>query len=263
MFSLSFVSASGNDTADFQELNNEINQANDTVMLTKDYICNEEELNVTNNITIDGNNHSFLANDSQSILKVNISNSSIIILKNINFNIPIQFVSNSSNITLINCNFNVTTQNNIEWYMGDNFEKSGSISGIILKKAKSIVGKYKDLRAIKQLAWWVGRNIAHETNEGFYQSPEDTLKRTKGNCCSQTLLFLQMCESLGLLEKHKVYFVHVGQEVFGKRHFFVVIDHLCVDVDSYPYSPWGHAAFRGRGVFAITEYPTLPLKKNY
>lgn len=262
--SLSFVSAGGNDTSDIEEIDNEIAPIDETVILTSDYLCCDDEFNVTKNITVEGNNHTVLANDSESILRINVSDSCNLILRDINFNVPLELTFNSSNITLINCNMNVSTNKPMELYFeGNSFGKSGNISEAIFIQAKSAVGKYKDLRAIKQLAYWVARNVNHETRNGFYQSPEDTLNRRKGNCCCQSLLFLQMCESLGLLNGHKAYFIHVGLEMFGKRHFFVMIDNLCIDVDVYTANPWGHALFSNRTVFVTTEYPTLPLEFNY
>ena len=262
--SLSVVSANGNNTLDIQEIDDGICPVNETVILTEDYVCSCDELNVTRNITVEGNNHSILANDSESILTINVSDSCSLVLKNINFYVPIQLISNSSDITLIDCNLNVSTQNYMKLYLeGSSFGKAGKISNNILNRAKTIVGKYKDLRAIRKLAVWVGRNIVHDTREGFYQSPEITLNSKKGNCCSQALLFLQMCESLGLLKNHKAYFVHVGLEIFGKRHFFAIIDNICIDVDSCPNNPWGHASLLRGDVFVTTNYPTLPLEINY
>ena len=67
----------------------------------------------------------------------------------------------------------------------------------------------------------------------------------------------------GALEGHKVYFIHVGTKEFHQRHFFAMIDDVFVDVDTYSHSPWGHANFAGRSIYRITEYPYLPLPKQY
>lgn len=72
-----------------------------------------------------------------------------------------------------------------------------------------------------------------------------------------------MCEALGIMKNHEVYFVHIGEMEFGERHFFAIIDNLCVDVDSRPGSPWGHAAINYDSIFTITQYPLLPLEREY
>ena len=139
---------------------------------------------------------------------------------------------------------------------------TGEITTPIKKLAKSIVGDSKDIVAAKKLAKWVSKNIKHETAPGFYQSPEVTLKRKIGNCCSKTDLFLQMCVAVGVNKKHKLYYVHVGTMKFHKRHFFAMIDNTVVDVDG-PKNPWGHANIGKNKVYQITEYPYLPLPRKY
>ena len=131
-----------------------------------------------------------------------------------------------------------------------------------MKFAKKIVGKSEGLKAAEKLANWVGKNIYQESHSGFFQSPADTLKRRRGNCCSQTDLFLQMCHAVGVTKNHKVCYVHVGTVNYKSRHFFALIDNLCIDVNSKPNHPWGHASVL-RDVFTITEYPMLPLVKEY
>ena len=141
--------------------------------------------------------------------------------------------------------------------------RRGNISEDIAKLAKKIVGKSKDLEAAKKLAKWVGTNIVHESHEGFYQNASQTLKRRCGNCCSQTELFLQMCEAIGITKNHKAYFVHVGKIQYGSRHFFAVIDNICIDVDARPKHPWGHASIYNRPIYLLTPYPILPLPAKY
>ena len=260
------VFAQEDNATDIQDLNDQINQANDTLNLKKDYTCFDEELNITRDITVEGNNHSFSANDSGEILKINVVDSCNVVIKEINFNLNLQLNSNSSNVTFLNCYFNLSGQCDDEIdivFYNNALDNAGNVSDTIFKKAKQIAGESSDLTAAKKLAFWVGKNISHETRAGFYQSPEETLKSKKGNCCSQTLLFLQMCEALGITKEHKVYFVHVGTPEFGERHFFAVIDNLCVDVDSKPGSPWGHARVNYDSIFATTQYPLLPLPKEY
>ena len=198
---------------------------------------------------------------------MDVSDSSNLIFKNLNFNVKLEFNDNSANITLIGVNFNISSPHDdievINEYHTRTFEKAGKIPPSVSAKAKKIVGKLTGLEAMKKLAVWVGRYVKHESHPGFYQSSDVTLSRKRGNCCSQTLLFLQMCESLGLTKGHKIFFVHVGQADFGTRHFFAIIDNLCVDVDSCPKNPWGDAGIGSRGLFLMTEYPILPLPKEF
>lgn len=140
-------------------------------------------------------------------------------------------------------------------------------SGILVKKvkekAKSIVKNSTGIPAAKKLAKWVGKHIDHETREGLYQSPATTLTREKGNCLCQTDLFFQMCDAVGVTEKYELYYVWVGGEKFGKRHFFAKINGKYVDVDARPKNPWGHANFGKRTIRTTSKYPKLPLNRKY
>ncbi|MBO6123686.1 MAG: hypothetical protein J6P09_07585 [Methanobrevibacter sp.] len=49
---------------------------------------------------------------------------------------------------------------------------------------------------------------------------------------------------------------------FGHRHFFALIDNLVVDPGDHSNSPWGHATISS-SVFAVTEYPMIPLEREY
>jgi len=129
--------------------------------------------------------------------------------------------------------------------------------------AKMIVGKSNDIDAAKKLAKWINKNIKHEVEAGFYQSPTETLKNRKGNCCCHAELFLQMCDAIGLTKNHRLGFIHVGTMEFQHRHFFAIFDNICVDCDCIFSNPWGHGKFSGRDVYQVTMYPLLPLKKTY
>ena len=97
---------------------------------------------------------------------------------------------------------------------------------------------------------------------GFYQTPSQTVARKLGNCCSQTDLFLQMCYVVGVTKTCKVSYVHVGAMTFRYRHFFALIDNFVVDPGDHSNSPWGHATINSP-VFAVTEYPMIPLEREY
>lgn len=138
---------------------------------------------------------------------------------------------------------------------------TGGISNEVRQLAKKIVGKTKGIEAVKKIANWVSKNIAHEKAPGFYQSPLTTLQRKKGNCCCHSELFLQMCDCLGYTKQFDMYIVHVGNMKFGQRHFFTIIGEFCVDTTKK--NPWGKGGFGKRHVYSITKYPYLPLIREY
>ena len=257
-----------NQTGNFTKLNSMINDADDNANLTNDYECIEGDgdLSISKSITIHGNGHSLKNNNASIVLSEDNSN---IIFENIDFLDRPSIISNNthfSNITFINCKFepvNSTQNNTINFDRYTGILTSGEISPNVKLLAKLIVGKSKGLKAAKILAKWVGKSIEHETAEGFYQTAEMTLFRKCGNCCSQTDLFLQMCVAVGLDKNHKLGYVHVGTMMFGKRHFFAMIDNVLVDVDAKSNSPWGHANIGDRDFYRITEYPYLPLPREY
>ena len=249
------------DIRNFTEFNQLINDSSDFVSLTNDYLYfdGDENAVINKSLTIEGNNHNLTFNSDS----FKMENGHNILLKDINFIILDEFLINStSNITFYNCHFELVNHTD-EIITEYTFGTRGNISKEIVKLAKSIVGNSKDLEAAKKLAKWVGKNIEHETREGFYQNASETLKRKYGNCCSQTELFLQMCEAIGITKNHKVYFVHVGTIQFKYRHFFAIIDNICVDVDARPTYPWGHARIGNRTVYSLVPYPLLPLQAQY
>lgn len=257
-----------NETGNFTQLNTIIDDADDNVNLTGDYeyIDGDDNLTISKSITINGNGHSIKNNNASMVFTENNSN---IIFEDIDFLDRPSIISNNtqfSNITFINCKFADmnSTQNytiSFDRYVGN--MTSGEISPFVKKLAKVLVGNSKGLEAAKILAKWVGKNIEHETAEGFYQTADMTLIRKRGNCCSQTDLFLQMCVAVGVDKNHKLGYVHVGTMIFGKRHFFAMVDNVLVDVDSMANSPWGHAKIGKRSFYKITEYPYLPLPREY
>ena len=265
---LSGVSANNGDNAtssvhNFNQLNDLIENSQEPVNLTDDYEfqANDSDLSIGRSTQIDGNGH--IIDFAQSCMIV-LKNSDIL-FSNVTFK-NFHHVNLSSNVTSLNltlksCIFLNPQMSDL--MAEDNLDSAGNISQNVTKLAKRIAGKSTGIGACKKIAQWVGKNISHETKEGFYQSPDDTLKRKKGNCCSQTLLFLQMCDAVGALEGHNAYFVHVGTMKFHHRHFFAMIDNVFVDVDAKPHSPWGNANFAGRSIYSITEYPYLSLPKEY
>ena len=273
--SLSCVCASDlneTDSTGFTHLNEIINQTDDSVNLTSDYSYNNTDnpLIISKSIEINGNGHSIDCNGSSILI-----NESNILFRDITFkNVVIEFnSSNMTNLTFVNCNFDsIIKPSEISFPLLQEINlteidsttmTTGEISQTVRDLAKSIAGNATDIDAAILIANWVGINIKHETRAGFYQSPDQTLMRKKGNCCSQTNLFLQMCASLGITENHTVYFVHTGTMKFGERHFFAMIDNVFVDVDARPNNPWGNALIKRTGIYRITQYPYLPLIRKY
>lgn len=273
--SLSCVCASDlneTDATGFTQLNHIINQTDASVDLTCDYSNNNTDspLIISKSIEINGNGHSIDCNGSSIFI-----NQSNILFRDVTFrNVVIEFNSSiMTNLTFVSCNFDsIMKPSEIYFPLIQDIDlteidsetmTAGEISQTVSDLAKMIAGNATDLDAAILLAQWVGTNITHEGRAGFYQSPDQTLLRQKGNCCSQTLLFLQMCASLGITENHRVYIVHTGTMKFGERHFFAMIDNIFVDVDARPKHPWGNALIKRTGIYRITEYPYLPLVRKY
>lgn len=273
LITLPCVSANNNTTeyipttidGNFTELNYEIENSNGTLTLDKNYTDNGEII-LNKSISIDGKGYSISNNNSDFKLKIN--NNLSLILKNITFKNDKIFVNQKNftvNLTIVDCRFIENIKNNsVSIIKFDiNIYKSGNVSETVRKLAIEIAGNSSDLDAVKKIAEWVGKNIKHEVVAGFYQSPDETLKRKLGNCCCQTDLFLQMCDVLNITQNHQVFYVHVGNKSFGQRHFFAMIDDIFVDVDSKWNNPWGNANTLNDEFYKFTQYPLLPLPKTY
>lgn len=192
-----------------------------------------------------------------------------IIFKNITFKDTVFFYMNNEsnddlNITMIDCTFSSSeeTYDNVIAVDSDFDVKfsSNKISSEIITLAESIVGRSKGMDAIEKLSYWVTNNIAHESKPGFYQTPSQTLKRKIGNCCCHSELFLHMCVAIGIDKEYKLGFVHVGNMGYGYRHYFVLIDNICIDTDAALPDPMFYGAGLDWGVYQITKYPILPFE---
>lgn len=264
---LSPVSADENTTGTIDDLNNELSN-HDNVILDHDYYQNgEEQIIINKSLSIDGNGRHINSNSSKELFYLNSTKELEINFKNITFkNVNSLFSTKSnSSITFQDCK-SIADDNEISLYsinLEANKNTTGNVSVLVNNLAKLIVRDSKDLEAAKKLAFWVAKNIEHETKEGLYQSPDETLLRGCGNCLTTTDLFLHMCEAIGLCKKHTLCYVHTGTINFGKRHFFAMIDNFCIDVDSKKSNPWGHCIITQGHVLKIVEYPYLPLLRNY
>ena len=84
-----------------------------------------------------------------------------------------------------------------------------SHSKFIKDLAKKIVGKKTGLSAVKAICKWMDDHIDYDYSEGFTRSSETVVKKRGGNCCSQTRLFLDLCDAAGLSEWFRFKYVHV------------------------------------------------------
>ena len=252
--------------ANFTELADLIDNSEGIIELTKDYeaLNDSDNLTIVKSLEMYGNNHTINCKNSSIIID---ANDSIIVFENINFVDSYFFAEDvhNLNISFNDCNFEYFLLDDDITVVQEPLVRSttGPIDNKVKKLALSIIGKSSGLAACKKLAIWVGKNIIHESNPGFYQSPTVTLNRKRGNCCCQADLFLHMCAAVGLTKTYKFYYMHVGQAYFQARHFFVMVDNILVDVDGKPDDPWGHASIGDRGLYRVTAYPYLPLKREY
>lgn len=254
---------SSTDIGNFTELNNQISDSDKSLTLDKDYSDYNNTINISKSLIIEGNNHSISLNNKSSF-KINEDNLSVT-FKNITFknNFLITFDNESNitsfNLTFIDCNIQTDYNGTVEvhcygydWGYGH----SCKVTTKIKKLAFEIIGKSEGMEAAKKLTLWVRKNIKNRTMAGFCQKPSVTLKRKAGNCCCKAELLLQMMDAVGLTKNHKIYFIHVGTNMYRNRHFFAMIDNFCVDPTLK--EPWGHGGFHDRPV-VITPYPVLPL----
>lgn len=239
------------------EITYQITHINDTSIFENNSDINK--LFFIDNITINGKEN---VKSSNSTLELKTEDNDSIVLNKSSFKAKIFKLDDDKKVNLLLLNSNFKNELRKDGNLTD-FYLSAPISKNVTKTAKEIAGNSTDIEAAKKLANWVGMNIEHETKAGFYQSPDDTLKRKTGNCCSQTELFLQMCEALNITHNHKTYIVHVGSERFHDRHFFAMIDNTFVDVDTQTDNPWGNAETRDDEFYCISEYPILPLPRQY
>ncbi|MBQ6345019.1 MAG: hypothetical protein IJI96_02790 [Methanobrevibacter sp.] len=104
---------------------------------------------------------------------------------------------------------------------GNNSQPSNSaVSKTIINKSHSIVGSHTGLQAAKDCLNFVTYKINWEDRNNFYQTPEKTLSRKKGNCCCQTELLFELMDAAGVTETYKLQYIHTvggkGGHVFGR-----------------------------------------------
>ena len=250
------TSASFNDITSISE--------NTTIISFDKNYTTSEDLVITQSTEIYGNNHYIIRNDDKSIFEIQNQNITLT-FNNVSFKTDNVVNDTRPNITFMDCKFNIPNilpNIIVPFSYYTNITYSEPLSDNITQLAISIVNNTTGIAAAEKLALWVCANITHERMEGFYQTPDTTVLRGKGNCCSQTDLFLKLCEAVGLTEEYDAYYVHIGNVNYGKRHFCAVIGNYCVDFDAFPENPWGYINFKVGNIFNITKYPLLPIPKN-
>ena len=136
-------------------------------------------------------------------------------------------------------------------------QKVSSISNTIKKAALNIVGNSTGIEAAKKIAIWVAKNIKNESRTDFYQTPDTTYKRKKGNDCCQTELMLQMMDVAGVCSVCTVKYIHVKKNNTG--HVFAKVNGIYVD-PCMSSTPWGHylTQYGALGSGKQPVYPTKP-----
>ena len=252
------------DNASYVEVTNPIEDDNLSVS-----VSSENTPHLTKTVTIEYAKKTIDCSDTRGVYLIDNSYENII-FRNVTFKDTVLFKSNPNenlnenlNVTMIDCTFLsdedaldsvISVDSNLDVKFSSN-----TISSQVKTLAESIVGESKGMEAIEKLAYWVTDNIAHESKDGFYQTPTETLKRKVGNCCCHSELFLQMCVAVGIDKEYELSFVHVGNMGYGFRHYFVLIDNICVDTDATLLDPMFYGAGLDWGVYEITKYPILPL----
>lgn len=93
-----------------------------------------------------------------------------------------------------------------------------SHSKYIKQLAKKIVGKKTKMDALKAICKWMDDHVKYTYGLGFNRSADTVAKKRGGNCCSQTRLFLDLCDAAGLSEWFRFKYVHVCCGYYnGKR----------------------------------------------
>lgn len=145
--------------------------------------------------------------------------------------------------------------------------ESGSVNihSSVKKQALSIVGNSEGVAAAKKIAAWMGTNITYEQKTNFYQKPETTLKRKKGNCCCQAELFLQLCDAAGCTQKIKLQYIRVCcNQSNGIGHVFTKLTTRSSGkwryVDPVKKNPWGNhvTGWGSPSSGTLSNYPTKP-----
>ena len=154
---------------------------------------------------------------------------------------------------------------------------SGVVKSKVKKRAKDIVDGKSGVKAAKELAKWISKNIKNEDREGLYQSPSRTLIRKKGNSLCKIDLFLHMCDACGVQRDGiSCYYVYMHKKKTSSKkkikrkkknkttnHMIARVNGKWVDVTMK--NPWGHhkTGFGALKNAKIYRYPNLPITRKY
>ena len=80
------------------------------------------------------------------------------------------------------------------------------------------LGKKTGIAALKAICGWMDRKVHYVYGENFNRSSYTVAKKKGGNCCSQTRLFLDLCDAAGLSQWFTFKYVHTCCGYYnGKR----------------------------------------------
>lgn len=139
----------------------------------------------------------------------------------------------------------------------------GNPSKYIRKLALNIVDDSVGLAAARKVVDYVDKHVKYELYSGFHRSPDNVLKKGRGNCCDQARAVLTLCDAAGCTEFLTLKYVHVRSG--AKGHVFCRIitkktgKWRYVDTTKSGNRSWGHYV-HGYGSVPghQTEYPTKP-----
>ncbi len=152
--------------------------------------------------------------------------------------------------------------------------KSGTISKKVEKQALAIAKNYAGVACAKAIHKWIYNNIKNDDREGFYQSPEQTLNRKRGNDACRVDLFMHMCDAAGVMKSGVgCYYVHKDKKAkFSKNgkltknskilnHVYAIVNGDNVDFNSN--KGWGKIQGGFPNKKAQSKYPCLPFSRKY
>ena len=158
-----------------------------------------------------------------------------------------------------------TTKSNVAKKNTSNKQRTiiGNPSSYVRKLALNIVGDSTGLAAAKKIVSYVDSHVKYELYANFHRSPDQVLKKGRGNCCDQARTVLTLCDAAGCTDKLTLKYVHVHTGSIG--HVFCKIvtksngTWRYVDTCKYGGKAWGNYVHGyGSPPGTQTNYPNRP-----
>ena len=158
-----------------------------------------------------------------------------------------------------------TTKSNVAKKNTSNKQRTiiGNPSSYVKKLALNIVGDSTGLAAAKKIVSYVDSHVKYELYANFHRSPDQVLKKGRGNCCDQARTVLTLCDAAGCTDKLTLKYVHVHTGSIG--HVFCKIvtksngTWRYVDTCKYGGKAWGNYVHGyGSPPGTQTNYPNRP-----